>query len=99
MARGDITIRHELRTCKVRLGTKCGKANIVNALFHGWNHYSKVLEPSPMVGGSPGGQVASVFAIVELENGQVRQVETYNIQFTDNAFAEYAWPEDAKQRG
>ena len=55
MARGDITIRAELRPCKVNLGARDGKAHIVNALFHGWNHYSKVIEPSPMVGGSPGG--------------------------------------------
>ena len=99
MARGDITIRAELRPCKVNLGARDGKAHIVNALFHGWNHYSKVIEPSPMVGGSPGGQVSSTFAIVELENGKIRQVETYNIQFTDNPFSEYAWPEKAKQRG
>lgn len=53
------------------------------ALFHRWEDYKYVVAPSPMVGGHPGGQMSQTYAIVEMENGQVREVKPSNIIFSD----------------
>ena len=55
------------------------------ALFHRWEEYAMVLEPSPMVGGHPGGQVRQTYAIVELENGQVKEVKPSKVVFSDTS--------------
>lgn len=57
----------------------------VKALFHRWEEYAMVLEPSPMVGGHPGGQVRQTYAIVELENGQVKEVKPSKVVFSDTS--------------
>ena len=64
----------KLRPCKVD-GEK--------ALFHRWEDYATVIEPSPMVGGHPGGQLRETFAIVEMESGQVREVKPSKVTFED----------------
>lgn len=63
-----------LRPCTVR-GEK--------ALFHRWEDYAVVLAPSVMVGGHPGGQMREMFAIVELESGQVLEVKPTEVKFDD----------------
>lgn len=65
----------------------------IKALFHCWNHRSELYGASPMIGGHPGGQVSGTFAIVEYEDGTVREVEPENIRFVDNMMNEYAFPE------
>ena len=55
----------------------------VNALFHRWEDFATVLEPSPMVGGHPGGQLRETFAIVEMEDGQIREVKPSKVVFKD----------------
>lgn len=47
-----------------------------------WEQYANVVEPSPMTGGHPGGQLAADYAIVEFDDG-VRRVSISDIQFTD----------------
>ena len=44
MAFSDITVKQERRLCVVngRMG-----------YFHCWEHYSRPVEPSPMIGGAP----------------------------------------------
>lgn len=68
-----ITIVRETRLCKVeeRLG-----------YFHTWEHYSRPVEASPLVGGAPAGVISQVFGIVEFTDG-VKRVEPYMIQFCD----------------
>jgi len=44
------------------------------AVCHGFFQRSGVVEPSPMVGGHPGGTVAYPIAVIELEDGQVLEV-------------------------
>lgn len=73
-----------MRTCK-----HDGK----NYLFHCWEHYSQIIEPSPLRGGHVGGVVGCTFALLEDENGNVRRFPAYEIQFTDNAFREYCFKE------
>ena len=66
----------KLRPCKVD-GEK--------ALFHRWEDYATVIEPSPMVGGHPGGQLRETFAIVEMESGQVMEVKPTKVKFEDTS--------------
>lgn len=69
----EFSISWELRLCKVdgELG-----------YFHTWEHYSKPLEASPLVGGAPAGIFSLVFGIVEFPD-HVGRVEPYKIQFCD----------------
>lgn len=53
------------RLCRVR-GRK--------AIFHRWTEIATVVEPSLLVGGSPGRQTNITLAIVEYKNGKVEQV-------------------------
>ena len=64
----------KLRPCKVD-----GK----DALFHRWEDYATVLEPSPMVGGHPGGQLRETFAIVEMMDGKIVEVKPSKVTFAD----------------
>lgn len=65
----------KLRPCKVdKLG---------NAFFHEWIKISKIIEPSPLVGGHPGGVISHTLGIVELLDGTVATVDPQSIKFTD----------------
>lgn len=65
-----------LRSCEVK-----GR----NARFHTWEHVSKPVEPSPMVGRAPGGTIAYTIAIVEYEDGTIGKCYATDIKFTDVA--------------
>lgn len=79
----NIEIKPELRPCLVN-----GK----KALFHRWEEYSTVIEPSIMVGGHNGGEIKLVYGIIEDEKGQVGRVHPTAIQFTDNKIQDYVFP-------
>ena len=70
----------ELRPCYV---------DGIKALFHGWSQNNRVIEPSPMIGGGPGGTVAYTLGIVEFGDGTVKQVFPERIKFTDHLFDAY----------
>lgn len=53
------------------------------ALFHQWNTRQYVVEPSPMIGGAPGGQIQYTYGLVEYENGQVDEVPPHHVIFLD----------------
>ena len=82
----NIEISRELRPCLIINEEKEKKA-----LFHMWEQSSMIIEPSPFVGGHGGGVNSAVFGIVELEDGSVRRVAPYQIQFTDNKIQEYSF--------
>lgn len=69
----------------------------VNALFHCWAHKSNVVEPSPMVGGHPGGVVSGLVGIVEFVHGDIHEVNPCDITFLDNKHEEYAFPEEKEK--
>lgn len=71
-----------MRTCKYK---------DENYLFHCWEHYSEIIEPSILKGGHSGGVIGCTFGIVENENGKVFRVPAYKITFTDNMFKEYCF--------
>lgn len=62
---------------------KVDKNKSVQATFHRFCEHAYVVEPSPMIGGAPGGQISIPVAIVEYEDGTVHYVEPSQITFTD----------------
>lgn len=78
----DIKIIVDLRPCLVN-----GK----KALFHRWDEHAEVIPPSPLVGGTNGGQVRVLFGLIEDENGQVIRVNPTCIRFLDNKIQEYCF--------
>lgn len=73
MAFSDITVKQERRLCEVN-----GKIGY----FHCWEHYSRPVEPSPMIGGAPGGVISFVRAIVEFPEG-IGYVDPKDLKFRD----------------
>ena len=63
----------ETRFCKV--GEEHG-------YFHTWEHYSKPLPASSLIGGEPAGVFSQVFGIVEFHDG-VRRIDPVRITFLD----------------
>lgn len=53
------------------------------ALFHGVFQVAQPVEPSIMVGGAPGGQLAYPAALVELPDGRLTTVGVSSIRFID----------------
>lgn len=53
----------------------------MDAYFHKWNEYMDVIEPSPMIGGHPGGQIKYTLGLVEYTNGTVEEVVPCSIIF------------------
>lgn len=70
---GDMQIEWKTRLCTVN--DKLG-------YFHAWEHYSKPLEASPLIGGAPAGVFSKIFGIVEFSDG-VRRVDPTDICFCD----------------
>lgn len=73
MANLNIPIEWKTRGCTVNGEPGC---------FHTWEHYSKPLEASPLMGGAPTGVFSKVFGIVEFADG-VRRVDPTDIYFCD----------------
>ena len=73
MTFSDITVKQERRLCVVN-----GKMGY----FHCWEHYSRPVEPSPMIGGAPGGVISFVRAIVEFPEG-IGYVDPKDLKFRD----------------
>ena len=62
------------------------------ALFHCWGQESRVIPPSALIGGHPGGTIASIMGIVEYEDGEVCKVNPDHIRFADGGgFEQYAF--------
>lgn len=65
--------------------------------FHCWEHYSNVIDASPLVGGHPGGQISLVYGIVEKPDGKIIRVNPTNIKFCDEVSRDlYMWNEHCK---
>lgn len=61
----NMTVEWNTRLCTVKGET---------GYFHTWEHYSKPLPASPLVGGEPAGLFSQVFGIVEFKDG-IRRVD------------------------
>lgn len=71
-----VKVKDELRPCY---------ADGEKAFFHKWEEKSRIVEPSPMIGGHGGGVLKYTLAIVEYESGKVAEVEPSKIRFIDTA--------------
>jgi len=73
MASLNATIGWQTRACTV---------NGEFGYFHVWEHYSKPLPASPLLGGAPAGVFSCMFGIVEFADG-VRRINPIDIKFCD----------------
>lgn len=86
----DITVRKELRLCKV--GEKIG-------YFHCWEQYGDIIFPGIMIGSHPGGQYSRTFGIVEFDD-RIERIDPTTIQFVDethNFLRAYSKMNDKKE--
>lgn len=81
----------ERRICMVRCFEPERKER--RAFFHLFTTRAYPIEPSPLRGGHPGGQVSEAVAIVEYEDGTVDTVEPSRVRFLDTyeLMAQYSW--------
>lgn len=87
MACSEIVVKPDYRPCYVK-----AEGGERKAVFHTWSQYANPVEPSPMVGGSTGGQLSRTYGIVEYEDGHVEQVSPGFIRFVDHTpFHEMTW--------
>lgn len=90
-----ITIKNELRPCLIE--AKQGIApfgrysNPKKALFHKWFEERRLILTSAKCDVGDGGVVSELFAIVELENGEIRKVDLECIRFLDSPHKEYGF--------
>ena len=66
----------------IKLETRLCELNGEFGYFHCWEHWSNVIDASPLRGGHPGGQIGQVYGIVEF-SGEVRKVDPSKIRFKD----------------
>lgn len=58
------------------------------AYFHGWFQVAYPIDPSPLKGGHPGGQVLYPVALLELEDGRMVRASEAEFIFQDPAVDE-----------
>lgn len=63
--------------------TAIGTLAEMSLLFYRcWEHWSNIVDASPLRGGHPGGQIEQVYGIVEFKDG-VRRIDPSQIIFCD----------------
>ncbi|MBR5865701.1 MAG: hypothetical protein IKY89_05460 [Alistipes sp.] len=75
--------KYDLRPCYIVKTTRSGRIQREKGIFHCWEHIGQVIEPSPLKGGHPGGQIAFTRALVETIDGCMRSVAPSSIEFRD----------------
>ncbi len=68
--------------CEIKWETRLCEVNGELGYFHCWEHWSNVIDASPLRGGHPGGQIGQVYGVVEF-SGEVRRVDPSKIRFKD----------------
>ena len=82
MARGDITIRHEMRPCMYRRllfsfdDMSRREYKDEKAIWHGWANADN-----------------DMWALLEFQDGHIEWVRAKDIRFVDDMFSEMYWPE------
>lgn len=69
--------------CEIRWETRLCEVDGELGYFHCWEHWSNVIDASPLRGGHPGGQIGQVYGIVEFKDG-VRRIDPAKIKFCDD---------------
>ena len=62
-------------------GLRACEADGKKAWFHRWTEIREIVAPSPMMGGHPGGEIQSLFGVVEMEDGSVQLIQPHKIRF------------------
>lgn len=68
--------------CEIKWETRLCEVNGEPGYFHCWEHWSNVIDASPLRGGHPGGQIGQVYGIVEFKDG-IRRIDPAKIKFCD----------------
>lgn len=68
---------------KIEWHTRECEVNGELGYFHTWEHWSRPVESSPLIGGAPAGVISKVFGIVEFKDG-IRRVNPEDIKFCDD---------------
>lgn len=68
------------------------------ALFHRWHEFCNVVAESPMIGGTPAGQIKYTLGTVEFEDGHIEEVAPHRIKFMDGRVKK-EWSENASAQG
>lgn len=76
--------------CEIRWETRLCEVDGELGYFHCWEHWSNVIDASPLRGGHPGGQIGQVYGIVEFKDG-VRRIDPAKIKFCDDENAILVW--------
>lgn len=77
--------------CEIRWETRLCEVDGELGYFHCWEHWSNVIDASPLRGGGhPGGQIRQVYGIVEFKDG-VRRIDPAKIKFCDDENAILVW--------
>ena len=76
--------------CEIRWETRLCEVDGELGYFHCWEHWSNVIDASPLRGGHPGGQIGQVYGIVEFTDG-VRRIDPAKIKFCDDENAILVW--------
>lgn len=87
-----LQIVNTLRPCYYQNQNKGSQK--LKALFHQLATIQRPVPGGLTIGSAPGGQLSTVYAVIELENGTIRYVDPYEITFLDNPFGDYCWPDD-----
>lgn len=90
-----LQIVNTLRPCYYQNQNKGSQK--LKALFHQLTTIQRPVPGGLTIGSAPGGQLSTVYAVIELENGTIRYVDPYEITFIDNSFGDYCWPDDEKE--
>ena len=100
MARGDITIRKEVRPCMIFELTFGGpfdggkrEEKWTKGLWHCWVKRKRD-EEIPVKYGFKHKLQTVMYALIERQDGRMELIEASRVKFIDNPFAEYAWPEE-----
>lgn len=72
---GQLEILHERRLVELPDGSL--------GYFHCWEHYSRPIDPSPLIGGGPGGTFSEYYALIEKSDGVVYRFEHGGFRFVD----------------
>lgn len=75
------------------------EGNQTKAWFHRWTERSEIIPPSPMIGGHSGGVLKYALALVEFEDGHVREVAPERVKFTDTEIRDCYFPGKMRKRG
>jgi hypothetical protein len=76
--------------CEIRWETRLCEVDGELGYFHCWEHWSNVIDASPLRGGHPGGQIGQIYGIVEFKDG-VRRIDPAKIKFCDDENAILVW--------